>query len=190
MTNNELYVSIDVEADGPIPGEYSMLSLGSAIFEPAGQILDKFEVNIRELPTAKRDAETMEWWATEPTAWEYCRRNPVEADNAMHSYLDHLLNVEKKYRRKLVCIGYPVTYDFMFVYWYLIKFTGKSPFSFSGIDIKTMAMTIMKSSYKKAGKKYMPRQWFSIDNKHNHTPLEDAIEQGNLFCNMLKEVYQ
>ena len=28
----EIYVSIDVEADGPIPGDHSMLSLGAAAF--------------------------------------------------------------------------------------------------------------------------------------------------------------
>jgi hypothetical protein len=28
----EIYVSTDIETDGPIPGEYSMLSFGSAAF--------------------------------------------------------------------------------------------------------------------------------------------------------------
>jgi hypothetical protein len=190
MTDSELYVSIDVETDGPIPGEYSMLSLGSATFESSGQILDKFEINIRELPEAKKDAATTEWWATEPEAWQYCRQNPVEPTSAMHAYLDHLLNIEKTYQKHLVCIGYPVTFDFMFVYWYLIKFTGKSPFSFSGLDIGTMAMTIMRSSYKTAEMEYMPRHWFAEDIKHNHTPLCDAIEQGHVFCSMLKEIYK
>lgn len=34
MKNNklhELYIAVDVEADGPIPGDYSMLSLGMAV---------------------------------------------------------------------------------------------------------------------------------------------------------------
>jgi hypothetical protein len=28
---SELYVAVDVEADGPIPGPYSMISLGMAV---------------------------------------------------------------------------------------------------------------------------------------------------------------
>ena len=30
---NEIYVSTDVEVDGPIPGLYSMLSVGSAAYQ-------------------------------------------------------------------------------------------------------------------------------------------------------------
>ena len=31
MAGPELYVAVDVEADGPIPGPYSMISLGMAV---------------------------------------------------------------------------------------------------------------------------------------------------------------
>jgi hypothetical protein len=29
------YVMVDVEADGPIPGDYSMISIGAVIVEPS-----------------------------------------------------------------------------------------------------------------------------------------------------------
>jgi len=29
----EVYISVDIEASGPIPGEYSMLSLGACVVE-------------------------------------------------------------------------------------------------------------------------------------------------------------
>jgi hypothetical protein len=32
----------------------------------------------------------------------------------------------------------------------------------------------------------MPRRWFD-DHPHTHRALDDAIEQGALFCNMLAE---
>src|SRR5437868_1812497 len=74
----------------------------------------------------------------------------------------------------------------MFVYWYLIKFTGRSPFSHSALDIKTMAMVMLGKDYRASTKKHMPRRWF--DNvPHTHVALDDAIEQGRLFCNMLAE---
>jgi hypothetical protein len=31
----------------------------------------------------------------------------------------------------------------------------------------------------------MPKEWFD-DSPHNHVALDDAVEQGALFCNMLK----
>jgi len=37
-------------------------------------------------------------------------------------------------------VGYPAAFDFLFVYWYLIRFTGESPFSHSALDLKTYAV--------------------------------------------------
>jgi ribonuclease T len=31
MNEREIYFSVDIEASGPIPGEYSMLSLGACL---------------------------------------------------------------------------------------------------------------------------------------------------------------
>ncbi|MGI0072274.1 MAG: hypothetical protein ACREA3_00470 [Nitrosotalea sp.] len=31
MKRKEIYISVDIEASGPIPGEYSMLSLGACV---------------------------------------------------------------------------------------------------------------------------------------------------------------
>ncbi|MFT7224040.1 MAG: hypothetical protein ACI82Z_001588 [Cellvibrionaceae bacterium] len=39
---------------------------------------------------------------------------------------------------KPVFVGYPASYDFMFVYWYLIKFVGTSPFSYFALDVKLL----------------------------------------------------
>ena len=85
-----------------------------------------------------------------------------------------------------VFVAYPLTFDFMFVYWYLIKFAGESPFSFSGIDIKTYAMAMLKKPHRQTVKRNMPERWFD-DLPHTHVALDDAISQGALFCNMLAE---
>src|SRR5882757_55958 len=85
-----------------------------------------------------------------------------------------------------VFVGYPAGFDFLFVYWYLIRFAGESPFSFSALDIKTYAMALLKKDYRKSTKRAMPKNWFDT-HPHNHIAIDDAIEQGALFCNMLAE---
>jgi hypothetical protein len=75
----------------------------------------------------------------------------------------------------------------MFVYWYLIRFAGESPFSHSALDIKTFAMAIMKTDYRDSTKGNMPKRWFD-DLPHSHRAGDDALEQGALFCNMLSEL--
>jgi len=179
---NEIYVSTYVESDGPIPGENSMLSFGSAAFTVDGQLLTTFSANLELLPGAIQQSKTMEFLAKNPSAWKACRKELRDPQVAMKDYVTWL----KALPGKPVFVGYPATYDFMFVYWYLIRFTGESPFSFHGLDIKSYAMAMLKTSYKKTVKKNMPKRWFS-KKKHNHLALDDAIEQGELFCAMLAE---
>jgi hypothetical protein len=77
----------------------------------------------------------------------------------------------------------------MFVYWYLMRFTGESPFSHSALDIKTFAMAMLKTKYRDATKRNMPKSWFD-QLPHTHIALDDAIEQGALFCNMLRTLHK
>jgi len=180
---SEIYVSTDIEADGPIPGQNSMLSFGSAAYLEDKTLVSTFGANLETLQDANPDPKTMEWWKKQPEAWKACRQNLESPQKAMCNYLTWL----KKLPGTPVFVGYPVSYDFMFVYWYLIRFTGESPFSHSALDIKTLAFAVLKEGYRKSTKKNMPKRWF--DNKpHTHTALDDAIEQGALFCNILKEL--
>lgn len=182
-TDNEIYVSVDIEADGPIPGPNSMLSLGAAAFTADGKMISTFSVNFDQLPDAKPNADTMKWWGTQPDAWEACRKNCLPPDVAITRFKKWVEGLSGK----PVCIAYPAGYDFTWIYWYLINFTGSSPFSFSCIDIKTMAMTVLKTDYRSATKRNMPKHWFG-KTKHNHIALDDAIGQGELFCNILGEM--
>jgi len=179
---NEIYVSTDVEVDGPIPGPYSLLSLGSAALLPDKTLLSTFSANLELLPGAQGHPDTMKWWAGHQEAWTACRQNIRAPLAAMTDYLAWL----EKLPGSPVFVGYPAAFDFMYVYWYLIHFVGRSPFSFSALDIKTMAMTLLRLDYRKTTKKNMPKRWFD-EAPHTHVALDDAIEQGMLFCNILAE---
>jgi len=179
----EIYISTDVEADGPIPGQNSMLSFGSAAYLKNKKLISTFEVNLECLDGAVADPNTEKWWATQAEAWEYCRSNPQEPEEAMNRYVAWIASLPGK----PVFVGYPVSYDFMFVYWYLMKFVGRSPFSHSALDVKTLAMIAMKSDFGKATKEFMPKKWFD-ELPHTHKALDDAISQGALFCNILAEL--
>ncbi len=48
----EIYVSTDVETDGPIPGPHSMLSIGSAAFLADKSLVGTFTANLETLPGA------------------------------------------------------------------------------------------------------------------------------------------
>jgi hypothetical protein len=47
-------------------------------------------------------------------------------------------------------------------------------------------MGMRGKNYRQSGKSYLPKRFFD-DTPHNHVALNDAIEQGAFFCNMLAE---
>lgn len=179
----EIYVSTDVETDGPIPGPHSMLSMGSAAYTADKRLVATFSVNLHVLPEAAPHPETAAWWATQPEAWAACRESPERPENAMPRYRDWLRDLPGK----PVFVAYPAGFDFMFVHWYLVRFAGEDPFGHSALDMKTLAMTLLGRGYRDATKRNMPSRWFD-PMPHTHVALDDAIEQGALFCNMLKEL--
>lgn len=178
----EIYVSTDVEADGPIPGPHSMLSFASAAYTADKQLVGTFARNLETLEGATSHPRTEAWWKTQPEAWEACRRDLQAPDVAMREYVAWLATLPGR----PVFVAYPASYDFMFVYWYLMRFVGESPFSHSALDIKSFAMCLLGKGYRDASKRNMPKRWFP-DTPHTHVALDDAKEQGALFCNMLAE---
>lgn len=178
----EVYVSTDVETDGPIPGPYSMLSFGSAAYLPDKTLLATFSATLDTLPGAVGHPDTMAWWATQPHAWAAARTDTRAPEQVMVEYanwLDELPGLP-------VFCAYPAGFDFTFVYWYLIRFTGRSPFSHSALDIKTYAMALLGRGYRASTKRNMPMSWFDPA-PHTHVALDDAIEQGALLANMLAD---
>ncbi|MGH3914110.1 MAG: hypothetical protein ACRDTC_12000 [Pseudonocardiaceae bacterium] len=179
---NEVYVSTDIEADGPIPGPHSMLSFASAAYTAGGVLLATFTANLQELPGAAAHPDTTAWWASQPEAWAAARRDPQPPQTVMGNY--------DRWVRQLpgvpIFVGYPAGYDFMFVYWYLMKFLGASPFARRALDTRSYAMAVLGRTYLESGRENLPPRWRGTA-PHTHVALDDAIEQGEILCRILLE---
>ena len=177
----EIYVSTDIETDGLIPGSHSLLSIGSAAYTADKELIATFSANLQPLLGAKRHPKTMQWWAEHPAAWAACHTNqqpPAQVMQDYHTWLRALPG-------KPIFVGYPAAFDFMFVYWYLIEFVGESPFGYSALDIRSYAMAFLQGNYHASGKQNLPPEWFE-ELPLTHVALDDAIQQGMLFCNLLQ----
>ena len=181
----EIYVSTDVETDGPIPGPYSMLSIGCAAYLADKTLVGTFSANLETLPGATGHPRTMAWWETQKEAWDAHRKNCLSPEKAMADCLAWLRSLPGL----PVFVGFPVTFDFMFVQWYLFRFTSSSPFRHSGIDLRTLGMALTNSNWQRTTKEHLPRRWWD-PLPHTHVALDDALEQGAMFCNMLEELRQ
>jgi hypothetical protein len=186
---DEIFVSIDIEADGVIPGLSSMINFGAAFYNNGGILINTYEANIEPLPSpAQPDSDTSKWWeqqfARNKKLKEQLSVNVRPANIVMPDFVRFSENIYSKYNMSMTCIAYPAGFDWTWMYWYLIRFAGRSPFGFSCLDIKTYAMAKMNCGYRDAVKRNMPKEWFDKKLKHNHTGLADCIEQAGLFFAM------
>lgn len=179
----EVYVSVDVEADGRLPGISSMLSLGSAAFNESGELISTFSRNLDFLPNAMGELDTLDWWNARPELWAQTRVDTQPAEKVMADYYAWLNSLPGT----PVFVGYPAAYDFLFVYWYLIRFVGESPFLHRALDIKSYVMGRLRLPYSQSGKKHLPKELLP-EVPHTHIAVDDAVEQGQLFMNLLKAV--
>ncbi|XQU69225.1 hypothetical protein OJJOAM_001956 [Cupriavidus sp. H18C1] len=66
----------------------------------------------------------------------------------------------------------------------MMRFAGRSPFGWAALDIKTLGFSLTGLRYRRTVKAALPQAW--IDPlPHTHVALDDALEQGAMFCNML-----
>jgi hypothetical protein len=183
----ELYVSTDIEANGPCPGLFSMLSFGMAAFTIDKQLVGSFTRNLELLPGAGLDERTMAWWAlTENNiAFHRSRERPVPPRTAMLECKEWL-EMMRRFGRPIIC-GAPSGFDFTFIYYYFQRELGESPVGFASLDLRTYAAAVMKRQYRQVGKRQYPPDWIDEGLPHTHVALDDAIEQGCILINMMRE---
>ena len=185
MTERILYVSVDMEADGPVPGVNSMLSLGADARLEDGTKVGIFSENLLPLEGAVQDPKSMAWWAEHPRAWAATQINQLHPSDVMHHFADWLALISFRYKAKLVFVAYPCSFDYDYVLYYLRKYVGHDPFAGKLVDMRSMAMGILGVDFDKANKANMPPCW-PAEEAMSHIAVEDATQQADLFFAMLR----
>jgi len=185
----DVYVSGDVEADGPIPRPYSMLSFGLCVagafdgarFERADPDDAAFYRELRPIS----EEFVPEALATSGLDRDRLATEGAAAADAMRDAHDWVL--EAAAGRRPVLVGYPLVFDWLFLYWYFFRFDGRgSPFGHSGgLDMKTMYQQKARALMTRVTKRSMPRTLLSA-RPHTHNALDDAQEQAELFANLFE----
>ena len=84
------YVVTDVELDGPWPGINSMRSFASVAVSVDGAEHGRFEAVPEPLAGTAPDARTLEWFETQPGAWEAATVDPEPVPDVVARYVDWL----------------------------------------------------------------------------------------------------
>jgi len=170
----ELYIAADVEADGPIPGPYSMISLGMSV---VGRPDLTFYTELRPIS----DEYVAEALAVSGLDRDRLLREAPPAEEAMLSAARWVNGLRSTGRP--VFLAAPAVWDGMFVHWYFIRFTGKSPFGVtgSGIDLRSYWMGLTGCEWKESRKGEIKRALGLTGLPHTHHAGEDAAELAGVF---------
>lgn len=164
------WVMVDVEADGPIPGDYSMIALGAVIVEPG--LTRRFSARLK--PISAR-------WIPEALAVSgYSREDTLTFDEpkaAMERFRAWLV-AEAKGQPKFVSDNNG--FDWQFVNWYFHRFTGANPFGFSSTNLGSLYKGMSKDMF--VTFKHLRKT------KHTHDPVDDAVGNAEAMLTMVLEM--
>ena len=175
MDNEAVYVSVDIEASGPIPGEYSMLSIGAC---KVGKIEKNFYTEIKPISELfVREALDVCGFSLEEL-----KKTGTDPHTAMRRFAEWIRMLADG--RKPIFVAYGLGFDWSFVNYYFIRFMKENPFNISGIDIKSVWLGKTKCKWEKTSKTDVKRE-LGVHLEHTHNALDDAKEQAVIFEKML-----
>lgn len=182
-----LFLSYDVETNGPAPGLNSMLSFGIYGFDEAGKTVLEYEAILKPLPDAATNPDTMKFWASQPEAWAYST-NPEKQRDPKEVFLEltsKFKDLKKTYQ--LCSVAHPVAFDWSFLNYYFWRFANENPLGYQSFCITSYSWALTKHPDPGCGK--CQDYYASRDpaDQHDHTPLSDARGQGKKFYNMWRE---
>ena len=164
-------IIVDVEADGPCPGLYSMVSFGAVILS---EDLDKtFYGQCRPLVNAD--------WIPEALAVSGHTREEVmtfpEPQITMQAFASW---IAKNKQGRAIFWADNNGFDWQYINWYFHKFYGSNPFGFSSQNINSVYKGLTKDLF--ASFKHLRKT------KHTHHPVDDAIGNAEALLAMKRDM--
>jgi len=151
------WIMVDVEADGPVPGKYSMISFGAVVVRPG--LHDTFYGQCRPISDE---------WVPEALAVSGHTRETTLEFRHPNIVLRQFVNwVAEMSRGRPMLISDNNGFDAMFMTWYLHQYIGSSPFGHSSTNLGSLYKGLQKTMF--ANFKHLRKT------KHTHHPVDDAI---------------
>lgn len=176
-TKKEIFISVDIEASGPVPGKYSLLSIGACLVSDT-------DVNFScELKPITPEFIPAALEVTGLTLEELEDRGlpPEEAMLAFKNWIDQVTSSNSL----PVFVGLNAPFDWSFINYYFHVYLGENPFGFSALDIKALFMGRLATSWSESKSSHMTKN-LGVPMTGNHNALKDAIFQANLFNAIIK----
>jgi hypothetical protein len=164
------YIMVDVESDGPIPGDYSMISFGAVLFD---ETLNKTFYGKLKLISEKYIPEAL-------AVSGHTREEALlfdEPEKVMRNFKEWL---NETCDGRIVFISDNNGFDWIFICWYCHHFIGSNPFGFSSQDLGSLYKGLVTDTFKNF--KHLRQT------KHTHNPVDDAKGNAEALLHMKNEM--
>ncbi len=162
------YIMVDIEADGPSPGDYSMVCFGAIVVEP--ELSKTFYGKLKPI-SEKWDPEALK-------VSGFSREEALKFDDpkAVMESFDQW--IAENSRGRPIFISDNNGFDWQFINWYFHHFLGKNPFGHSSMNLGSLYKGIAKDTSKNF--KHLRKT------KHTHNPADDAKGNAEAFLELIK----
>jgi DNA polymerase III epsilon subunit-like protein len=164
------YIMVDVEADGPIPGNYSMVSFGAIVVEPS--LATTFYAEL--CPISKR------WNPAALKVSGFTREQTLafESPQAVMERFEHWVTTRSSGRPSFISDNNG--FDWGFINWYFWHFLGRNPFGHSSTNLGSLYKGLVKDCF--ANFKHLRQT------AHTHNALDDARGNAEALLHMKQEL--
>ncbi|MCP4096050.1 MAG: 3'-5' exonuclease [Planctomycetaceae bacterium] len=169
---NECFISVDVETAGPVPGEFSMLSIGACAVSVPEQA---FECELKPINTNS----IPEAMAVTGMSLDELTKTGLEPREAMLQFADWIATVLGPHQ-KPVFVGLNAPFDWSFINYYFHKYCSENPFGFTALDIKAFYFGKFSGVWGDTKSSAMSAR-LKPKLSGDHTALADARYQAELF---------
>ncbi len=187
MSGKLTYYSVDVEASGPAPGLFNLVSLGATVVAPTpegGLVLgDSFYAELQPVFPGQDPGAN----AVHGIDLARLKRDGLPPAVAL-SKLTEFVERTCVAGAAPTFVGHVAVFDWMYVAWYYAWCGLPNPFGYKGIDTKSLAMGVLGLPWEETGKERLvallgiPPQ----DEQTVHRADADARHQAQLLVALLR----
>lgn len=160
---------VDIESDGPIPGDYSMISFGAVIVEPS--LSKSFYGKLKPISD--------NWIPEALKVSGFNREETLNFDDPKTVMTNFAEWINQNSKGKPMFISDNNGFDWQFINWYFHHFIRKNPFGFSSTNLGSFYKGVIKDTFKNF--KHLRKT------KHTHNPVDDAKGNAEAFLEIINE---
>jgi len=163
-------IMVDIESDGPIPGDYSMISFGAVLVDE--KLNKTFYGKLKPIS---------ENWIPDALAVSgHSREETFGFESPKKVMQDFAFWLKENCQGRPLFFSDNNGFDWQFINWYFHHFLGDNPFGFSSTNLGSLYKGMQKDMFKNF--KHLRKT------KHTHNPVDDAMGNAEALLRLKHEM--